>query len=272
MVIVPNAQALEVEAMVLNRDIGFVNEGQTATVKVDAFPFTRYGFIEGKLVTVSKDAATDEHLGLIYPSRLQLERTAMFIDSKTVELSPGMAVTVEADGFLDLDHTDNPYQLIMLRTLPYRYIELRMTRRPYGSPSQTTLADVPGFYQFSFAPLGDVRCADLEPHFDKGDVQKDLPAGQCLVATRRDVPVSRYETESSRGWEATERYGSYPFVQLSWHEIRDREQNAVIARAVRVRYATWLGARIGAAFVFRLDSTSGGRPIGLSVKDVIKLS
>jgi hypothetical protein len=66
--------------MVLNRDIGFVNEGQTATVKI---------------VTISKDAATDEHLGLVYPSRLQLQRTSMFVDAKTMALSPGMAVTVE---------------------------------------------------------------------------------------------------------------------------------------------------------------------------------
>jgi hypothetical protein len=196
----------------------------------------------------------------------------LYFYNKAVRELGGVQIhkTVEADGFLDLDATDNPYQLMTLRTLPYRYIELRMTRRPYGSPSQTTLTDVPGFYQFSFDPLGDSRCADLEPHFDKRDVQKDLPAGQCLVATRRDVPISRYERESSRGWQATDRYGSYPFVQLSWHEIRDREQNAVIARAVRVRYATWLGARIGAPSVFRLDSTSGGKPIRVRVTEVIK--
>jgi hemolysin D len=95
MVIVPNGQPLEVEALVLNRDIGFVTEGQHATVKVDAFPFTRYGALNGNLVTVSKDAASDERLGLIYPSRLRLEKTSMFIDAKDVDLSPGMSVTVE---------------------------------------------------------------------------------------------------------------------------------------------------------------------------------
>jgi hemolysin D len=95
MVIVPNGQPLEVEALVLNRDIGFVTEGQRATVKVDAFPFTRYGAIKGNLVTVSKDAASDEKLGLIYPTRLRLEKASMFIDAKNVDLSPGMSVTVE---------------------------------------------------------------------------------------------------------------------------------------------------------------------------------
>lgn len=95
MVIVPNGQPLEVEALVLNRDIGFVSEGQKATVKVDAFPFTRYGAIDGELTIVSKDAATDEQLGLIYPSRLRLAKTVMQIDAKEVPLSPGMAVTIE---------------------------------------------------------------------------------------------------------------------------------------------------------------------------------
>lgn len=70
-------------------------EGQKATVKVDAFPFTRYGTIAGDIVTVSNDAATDETLGLVYPSRIRLATTQMRIDAKDVDLSPGMAVTVE---------------------------------------------------------------------------------------------------------------------------------------------------------------------------------
>lgn len=95
MVIVPKGQSLEVEALVFNRDIGFVVEGQKATVKVDAFPFTRYGTIAGDIVTVSNDAATDEKLGLVYPSRIRLATTQMRIEAKDVDLSPGMAVTVE---------------------------------------------------------------------------------------------------------------------------------------------------------------------------------
>jgi hypothetical protein len=95
LVIVPNDAAIEIEALVLNRDIGFVNEGQLATVKVDAFPFTRYGTIAGDLVTESKDAASDEKLGLVYPSRIKLHRTSLRIDTRDIALTPGMAVTVE---------------------------------------------------------------------------------------------------------------------------------------------------------------------------------
>lgn len=95
MIIVPNGQLLEVEAMVLNRDIGFVSEGQPATIKVDAFPFTRYGVLTGQLTDVSNDAAADENLGLIYPTRVSLSQARMHLDTKDVDLSPGMAVTVE---------------------------------------------------------------------------------------------------------------------------------------------------------------------------------
>ncbi len=95
MVIVPAGQSLEVEALVLNRDIGFVREGQMATVKVDAFPFTRYGVIEGEVTSVSDDAMQDERLGLVYAAHVRLARADMNIDGKSVHLSPGMAVSVE---------------------------------------------------------------------------------------------------------------------------------------------------------------------------------
>ena len=95
MVIVPLDQALEVEALVLNKDIGFVREGHASTVKVDAFPFTRYGVIEGEVTSVSDDAMQDERLGLVYAAHVKLQRSAMNIDGKSVQLSPGMAVSVE---------------------------------------------------------------------------------------------------------------------------------------------------------------------------------
>lgn len=95
MVIVPAGQSLEVEALVLNKDIGFVREGQASTVKVDAFPFTRYGVIEGEVTSVSDDAMQDERLGLVYAAHVKLQRSAMNIDGKSVRLSPGMAVSVE---------------------------------------------------------------------------------------------------------------------------------------------------------------------------------
>jgi hemolysin D len=116
LMVVPADSRLEIEAMVSNRDIGFVRPGQDAEIKVDTFSFTRYGLLDGKVVSVSQDAivrdkpqdktgdkvpgaesSTSEPNGqeLIYAARISLDRTDMQIDDNLVNLSPGMAVTVE---------------------------------------------------------------------------------------------------------------------------------------------------------------------------------
>ena len=95
MVIVPQDKVLEVEAMLPNKDIGFVNPGQDAEVKVETFPFTRYGTIHGKITQVSSDAIQDEKLGLIYSTRVKLSKDTLRVENKSVRLTPGMAVTVE---------------------------------------------------------------------------------------------------------------------------------------------------------------------------------
>jgi hemolysin D len=57
---VPIDSHLEIEAMVSNRDIGFVYAGQEAEIKIDTFSFTRYGLFHGKVVSVSQDAIRRE--------------------------------------------------------------------------------------------------------------------------------------------------------------------------------------------------------------------
>ncbi len=52
-VIVPQDSHLEIEAMVPNRDIGFVEAEQEAAIKIDTFNFTRYGLLHGKVLSVS---------------------------------------------------------------------------------------------------------------------------------------------------------------------------------------------------------------------------
>ena len=114
--VVPLDSHLEIEAMVSNRDIGFVHAGQAAEVKVDTFSFTRYGLLHGEVINVSQDAITrdkpqdksnDKTPGtettssepkgqeMNYAARVSLDRTQMQVDEKLVNLSPGMAVTVE---------------------------------------------------------------------------------------------------------------------------------------------------------------------------------
>ncbi|WDE02584.1 HlyD family type I secretion periplasmic adaptor subunit [Thalassomonas actiniarum] len=93
--VVPAGRQLEVEAGLLNKDIGFVHEGQTAEIKVDSFPFTKYGVIDGKVIDISADAVEDENLGLLFPLKTSLATEQINVDGKWVQLKPGMSVTVE---------------------------------------------------------------------------------------------------------------------------------------------------------------------------------
>jgi len=95
MIIVPETAQLEIEAYVENKDIGFVREGQTAAIKIDAFPFTKYGTLGGEIIDLSDDAITDKEKGLIYKARVSLQQSRMQVEGKLVKLGPGMSVSVE---------------------------------------------------------------------------------------------------------------------------------------------------------------------------------
>ncbi len=60
MVVVPDDSKLEVEAMLPNRDAGFVHAGEAAELKVEAFTYTRYGLLHGLVRSVSRDALRKE--------------------------------------------------------------------------------------------------------------------------------------------------------------------------------------------------------------------
>ena len=95
MSIVPKNAPLEIEVMVLNKDKGFVEARQRAEIKVEAFPFTKYGTIDGTVTQLSGDAIQDEKLGLVYAARVSMDRTTMRVKDRTVKLTPGMAATIE---------------------------------------------------------------------------------------------------------------------------------------------------------------------------------
>jgi hemolysin D len=95
MVIVPHDNPLEVEAFIENKDIGFVKPDQDAEIKIETFQYTKYGTIHAKVASVSHDAINDEKRGLIYSTRVKMERSTINVDGIDVNLSPGMAVSVE---------------------------------------------------------------------------------------------------------------------------------------------------------------------------------
>ncbi len=95
MVIVPKEDSLEIEAMISNKDIGFVKVGQEVVIKLEAFPYTRYGYITGKVKTLSFDAIQDEKLGPVFAATISMDKSHLIIEGKTVNLMAGMAVSAE---------------------------------------------------------------------------------------------------------------------------------------------------------------------------------
>lgn len=109
MVLVPEDSRLEVEAFVQNKDIGFIEPGQVAEVKVDTFSFTKYGLIPGRVASLSGDAvqpasaekSTDKtaakaaETGSVYSARIALDRETLDVDGRSTRLAPGMTVTAE---------------------------------------------------------------------------------------------------------------------------------------------------------------------------------
>lgn len=116
--IVPADAALEVEVYLENKDIGFVEPGQHASLKVEAFPFTRYGVIDATVLRVANDAipepdarqiegdptgpaesrtstGADRIDNLVFPVVLTTKATHVVADGRAVPLSPGMAITAE---------------------------------------------------------------------------------------------------------------------------------------------------------------------------------
>jgi hemolysin D len=119
-VLTPTGGKLQVEALVANLDIGFVKPGQDAVIKIDAFPFTRFGALHGKVVKIASAAIAEQDAkralanatatanvapeaptapgqpqSFVFPVTVSLDKTAMKVDNATIPLTPGMTATVE---------------------------------------------------------------------------------------------------------------------------------------------------------------------------------
>lgn len=95
MYIVPREDGLEVEAWVRNRDIGYIELEQATAIKVETFPFTRYGTLPGRVSAISRDAVENADHGLVYRVKVIPEDTYIRRGERSLKLVPGMAVTAE---------------------------------------------------------------------------------------------------------------------------------------------------------------------------------
>ncbi|MFM1382351.1 HlyD family type I secretion periplasmic adaptor subunit [Yersinia enterocolitica] len=95
MVLVPESHQLELDVMILNKDIGFVLPGQAVEVKIDSFPYTRFGTLSSEVKHISLDAMEDQQQGLVFPARIRLDSDTLTVEGKPVRLSAGMSVSAE---------------------------------------------------------------------------------------------------------------------------------------------------------------------------------
>lgn len=95
MEIVPTGGPVEVQAFLADKDVGFVREGQSAAVKVDAFEYTEYGTVPARVEHVSRDAIKDEKKGLLYAVDVVLDQPTLLVDGRAMPLTAGMSVNVD---------------------------------------------------------------------------------------------------------------------------------------------------------------------------------
>jgi membrane fusion protein, hemolysin D len=95
MVIVPQEANVTAEVTLENKDIGFVHVGDEAEIKLETFPYTRYGTIKAKVQRVTADAVNDEKRGAIFPVTLALSQNDIDVDGRRIKLGPGMNLTAE---------------------------------------------------------------------------------------------------------------------------------------------------------------------------------
>lgn len=93
--IIPANEPLIIKATTLNKDIGFLKEGQKVAIKIDTFNFQKYGKLDGELIHIANDAIEDEKLGIVYEIKVKPLKTTLNIDGEIKNIEPGMSVIAE---------------------------------------------------------------------------------------------------------------------------------------------------------------------------------
>jgi len=174
--------------------------------------------------------------------------------------------TVQADGYL------RPCAMCetawtSLGSEHFRYIETKVEVRD-PRPEQS-LIPVPGYYEFRLFREDKAECeARALAQNQKKKHFRNLYGFEkaCVVSTRRDKPISRYERISGKRREG---WGPFRPVGASFNLVRDRETNEVLAEGYSISFVSWLGRRIA---VPRWNSSSERPhiPFVVNVENVIR--
>jgi len=106
--VVPTGDRLRAEALLANEDIGFVEVGQLVKLKLAAYPFQKFGMLEGRVAQISADAIAQSEAARtsgISPIAAPAQTYRAVIDlaeqglrlpnGRTLDIAPGMALTAE---------------------------------------------------------------------------------------------------------------------------------------------------------------------------------
>jgi hemolysin D len=92
--IVPD-NSLIAEAFITNKDIGFAREGMKVDVRIDSFPFSEFGDIEGEITSIASDALPPDetHRYYRFPIKIKLNQQSLNIKGRKISLQSGMSIT-----------------------------------------------------------------------------------------------------------------------------------------------------------------------------------
>ena len=109
--LVPDNEPLIAEVMVKNDDVGFVTPHQAVKIKLAAYPFQKYGMLDGEVLTIGADSSEEQQQqqqnqgsnkdkdkpapSLIYKALVKLSTQQLSADGEQFKLVPGMQVTAE---------------------------------------------------------------------------------------------------------------------------------------------------------------------------------
>lgn len=100
MTLVPDDADLYVEAMIQSRDVSYLKLGDTVRVKLESYPFQRFGTLDGKLAEISPDSISQEQgenapARLVYRVQVQLDAKPAETLTRGIRLKPGLVATAE---------------------------------------------------------------------------------------------------------------------------------------------------------------------------------
>lgn len=93
--VVPSDGRMEVEGTFSNLDIGFMEVGQQANIRLDSYPSERFGFLRGEVADIGADSTQTSEGQWKYVARIASRQTFLEAGPERYPLRPGMTATVD---------------------------------------------------------------------------------------------------------------------------------------------------------------------------------